>query len=117
MQVSKNEILYLGHVISATAQGPDAKKIITIEKFPTPNTLKNVRAFVALCSYYRKFIQDFARIVQQLTKLIRKEQAFAWDEDQIKAFTQLREKLTSAPVLAHYDHELETQLITYSSDV
>ena len=113
----RTKILYLGHIISNAGQEPDPEKIRAVLNFPTPNTLKDIRAFVALCSYYRKFIRDFAKIASPLTQLTRKDVPFQWKTNQIEAFECLKRKISSAPVLAHYDHTLETQLRTDASDV
>ena len=113
----RTKILYLGHIISNAGQEPDPEKIRAVLNFPTPNTLKDIRAFVALCSYYRKFIRDFAKIASPLTQLTRKDVPFQWKTNQIEAFECLKRKISSTPVLAHYDHTLETQLRTDASDV
>uniref|UniRef100_A0A158P4N7 RNA-directed DNA polymerase n=1 Tax=Tetranychus urticae TaxID=32264 RepID=A0A158P4N7_TETUR len=113
----KKKILYLGHIISAAGQEPDPEKIRAVKNFPVPVTLKDIRAFVALCSYYRKFIKDFAKIAQPLTQLTKKEVPFIWGPTQIEAFEYLKNCLVKAPVLAHYNHMLETQLRTDASDI
>ncbi|XP_025016786.1 uncharacterized protein LOC112538932 [Tetranychus urticae] len=113
----KRKILYLGHIISYAGQEPDPEKIRAVKNFPIPLTLRDIRAFVALCSYYRKFIKDFAKIAQPLTQLTKKETPFVWGQDQMEAFEYLKACLIRAPVLAHYDHTLETQLRTDASDV
>ena len=111
------KILYLGHIISANGQELDPEKVRAVQNFPTPTNVRAVRSFVALCSYYRKFIQGFAQIAQPLTKLTKKDEPFIWDEAQINAFETLKEKLSSNPVLTHFDPSLEVQLRTDASDV
>jgi len=75
------EILYLGHVISRDGQKPDEKKVIAVTNFQTPICVRDVRSFVALCSYYRKFIKDFSIIAKPLTDLARKDQPFLWTDE------------------------------------
>ena len=65
-----------------------------------PKNPSEIRSFLGLAGYYRKFIQDFSKIAMPLTKLTRKDEKFNWGEDQEKAFQMLKEKLTHAPVLA-----------------
>lgn len=68
----KTKILYLGHVITAEGQEPDPSKIESVKNFQTPQNIRDVKSFVALCSYYRKFIPKFADIAKPLTELTKK---------------------------------------------
>jgi hypothetical protein len=86
--------------ISAEGQKPDGKKIQIIKDWPTPETLRQCRAFVATCSYFRTFIQGFAQIAAPLNKLSRKSSALVWDEKCEKSFQILKEKLGTQPVLS-----------------
>uniref|UniRef100_A0A158P4I8 RNA-directed DNA polymerase n=1 Tax=Tetranychus urticae TaxID=32264 RepID=A0A158P4I8_TETUR len=106
----KRKILYLGHVVSEQGQEVDPEKIRKVQHFPTPHTVRDIKSFVALCSYYRRFIKDFAEIARPLTNLTRKDLPFEWGQEQEEAFNQLKLKLTTPPVLAHYDPIKETQL-------
>ena len=69
-------------------------------QWPTPQNVTEVRAFVALASYYRRHIKSFAEIARPLHELTKKDVRFYWGSPQEKAFNKLKEALTSAPVLA-----------------
>ena len=107
-----DEILYLGHVVGRDGQKPDERKIASVKNFPTPLCLTDVRSFLGLCSYYRKFIPNFAITAKPLTDLTKKETSFNWQKEQQEAFEELKRKLISYPVLAHYDPSRETQIRT-----
>ncbi|XP_071702898.1 uncharacterized protein [Rutidosis leptorrhynchoides] len=78
----------------------DPEKISAIERWDRPTTPTEIRSFLGLAGYYRRFIQDFSKIASPLTKLTRKNVKFNWDSEQELAFQTLKEKLSSAPVLA-----------------
>ncbi|KAK1422572.1 hypothetical protein QVD17_17855 [Tagetes erecta] len=94
------EVQFLGHVVNAEGILVDSAKIETIMKWSPPKTPTEVRSFLGLAGYYRRFIQDFSKIATPLTKLTRKNYKFEWKPEQEEAFQLLKEKLTKAPVLA-----------------
>ncbi|KAD4981923.1 hypothetical protein E3N88_18594 [Mikania micrantha] len=94
----QTQVAYLGHVISATGVAVDPDKISTIQQWPIPTNVKQVRNFLGLAGYYRRFIQNYASIAGPLTDLLRKD-AFCWNEHTLHAFTQLKHLLSSTPVL------------------
>ncbi|UYV79967.1 K02A2.6-like [Cordylochernes scorpioides] len=110
------ELLILGHVVSNEGIAPDPEKIISIRKFPTPRTVKDVRAFLGLCSYYRRFIREFSKVALPLQILTRKNHSFAWGEEQELSFNSLKNKLISPEVLTHYDPNKPIGLHTDASD-
>ncbi|KAD4385317.1 hypothetical protein E3N88_25485 [Mikania micrantha] len=93
------EVQFLGHVINADGILVDSSKIQAVTKWSPPKTPTEIRSFLGLAGYYRRFIQDFAKIASPLTKLTRKNTKFVWGEDQDKSFNELKTKLTQAPVL------------------
>jgi len=93
------EIKFLGHIVGVNGIKVDPDKIEKVKNFPQPKNLRELRGFVGLASYYRKFIKDFSNIVRPLTKLFKKSEEYIWTEKQGKAFDILKEKLTTAPVL------------------
>ncbi|KAD3641269.1 hypothetical protein E3N88_30493 [Mikania micrantha] len=93
------EVQFLGHVINADDILVDSSKIQAVTKWSPPKTPTEIRSFLGLAGYYRRFIQDFAKIASPLTKLTRKNTKFVWGEDQDRAFNELKKKLTQAPVL------------------
>ncbi|KAD6454523.1 hypothetical protein E3N88_09229 [Mikania micrantha] len=93
------EVQFLGHVVCADGILVDPSKVQAVMKWSPPKTPTEIRSFLGLAGYYRRFIQDFARIASPLTKLTRKDVKFVWGDDQEKAFNELKFKLTQAPVL------------------
>ena len=80
---------------------PDGRKIEAVYSWPTPSTLQELKSFLGLASYYRKYVKDFADIAAPLIQLTQKEQEFVCDPSCQNAFQLLKEKLTSAPILAY----------------
>ena len=88
----------MGHIISEQGVSVDPAKIQVLIEWPTPITAKGVRGFLGLAGYYRKFIRHFGSIAAPLTRLLSKD-GFQWNEVAEMAFTQLKEALTSPPIL------------------
>ena len=78
----------------------DPAKVVAVQDWKVPKNTTEVRSFLGLAGYYRKFIKDFARISTPLTKLTKKNLVFAWDLECELAFQRLKKALTTAPVLA-----------------
>ncbi|KAM1241348.1 hypothetical protein ACFX2J_046555 [Malus domestica] len=98
-----NEVAFLGHVVSAQGIQVDPQKIAAVENWEQPRTVTEVRSFLGLAGYYRRFVQDFSMIALPLTKLTRKDVKFEWDENCEQSFQQLKYCLTHAPVLVFPD--------------
>ena len=81
----------------------DPAKVEAVLQWEYPKSIKEIRSFVGLASYYRWFIEDFSRIVAPLTQLTRKDQPFAWIDRCEQSFVELKKILTSAPVLVISD--------------
>ena len=81
----------------------DPEKIKVVQEYPVPRTVKDVRAFMGLTNYYRKFVKDFAHIASPLHDLTKKGAAFLWTEECQNAFETLKQALTEAPILAYPD--------------
>jgi hypothetical protein len=111
----KNKIDFLGHEIGIEGIKPNAKKIEAITKIAEPTTVTEVRSFLGLCSYYRKFVKGFAKIARPLNNLIKLDTPFIWTEEQQEAFEKLKEILTQTPILAHPNFEKDFILITDAS--
>lgn len=95
----QRQIAYLGHVITAEGVATDPSKIRTIEQWPTPSSAKEVRSFLGLAGYYRKFVKHFGIIARPLFNLLKKNQPFVWTSETDTAFHLLQQNLISAPVL------------------
>ena len=95
----KKKIAYLGHVISIQGVQPDKDKISAIQQRPTPTTSKELRGFLGLSGYYKRFIWNYGKIAAPLIEFLKKEKAFKWTEATAAAFQSLKQALMSAPVL------------------
>nr|XP_034908137.1 uncharacterized protein LOC118044086 [Populus alba] len=94
------EVVFLGHVISAEGIIMDPRKVEAVLKWERPTNVTEIRSFLGLAGYYRRFIEGFSTIASPLTKLTRKEVRFVWSEECEASFRELKERLTSALVLA-----------------
>ena len=97
----QEEVVFLGHLITPEGVKPDKSKVEAVHAWPTPKNLTGVRAFLGLCSYYRRFIFQFAHIAHPLNRLLEAGQAFEWTEDCQIAFDTLKSKLTGDEVMAY----------------
>ena len=93
------QVAFLGHVVSKDGIQVDLKKVEAVAKWPRPTTVTEVRIFLGLPSYYRRFVNDFSRIVVPLTMLTQKNIKFVWLDMCEEHFQLLKDALTSAPVL------------------
>ncbi|KAK8929012.1 hypothetical protein KSP39_PZI017869 [Platanthera zijinensis] len=94
-----NEVSFLGHVVTEHGLSVDPTKIEVIMTWLRPTTVKEIRSFLGLVGYYRKFVKNFSAIALPLTKLTRKNIPFIWTDDCQEAFEELKRKLTTAPIL------------------
>ncbi|GBG67113.1 hypothetical protein CBR_g81537 [Chara braunii] len=108
-------VIYLGHVISGDGLAPEAAKIAAIQEWPQPQTVRDVRSFMGLASYYRKFVRNFSAVAAPLTNLTKKDTPFLWSLHCQLAFTRLKKALTRAPVLKLPDPTLPFILTTDAS--
>ena len=93
----------MGSVVGRNGVQVDPEKIKTIQEWPTPKSVGDIRSLNGLASFYRRFFPNFSTIASPLNDLVNKNVAFTWGEKQEQAFALLKEKLTKAPVLAHSD--------------
>ena len=110
------EIQYLGHILSATGIRPLPSKIHAIQNMNPLTTPKQVRAFLRLVGYYRKFIRGFTKIAKPLTLLTRQQVKFNWTPEHQEAVIHLKEAIVQAPIL-HYPNPNKTYIVyTDASD-
>ena len=93
------ELIFLGHVVSAEGVSVIPDKIQTILKWEAPKSVKEVRSFLGMAGYYRRFIESFSKIAKPMTDLLKKDKKFEWSEKAEESFQTLKTKLTTAPVL------------------
>lgn len=97
----QEEVIFLGHKVSRVGIATDPSKSEAVTKWPTPQTVHDVRSFLGTCSYYRRFIKGFADIARPLHKLTEKLNKFQWTTECEDAFQKLKTKLVSAPILGY----------------
>jgi hypothetical protein len=126
-----NEIEFLGYIVGKDGIKTDEKKIEKVKNYPRPTTITELKGFLGLASYYRRFIKDFSKIAKSLNDLMKginyekgikqKNQnkqidiTGKWKENQEESFQTLKEKLCSAPILVYPDFEREFILYTDAS--
>ena len=75
-----DSVAFLGHVVSKDAISVDMKKVEAIQSWPRPTSVSEIRSFLGLAGYYRRFIKDFLRLAAPLTRLTQKQVAFQWND-------------------------------------
>ena len=99
-EFGNTSLVYLGHIVGGGALRIDPAKIEAIVKWPTPKSITKVRSFLGAAQYWRKFISNFSSIAALMHAVTSVKRAFQWGGKQQKAFESLKEKISSAPVLA-----------------
>ena len=89
----------MGHIIGSEGIRVDPAKIEAVMSWERPKTPTEVRSFLGLAGYYRRFVKDFSRIATPLTKLTRKNHKFEWNAEYEESFQELKQKFVTAPVL------------------
>ena len=112
----KSSVKFLGHIISGKGVMVDPAKVESVSNFPVPKNSTEVRSFLGLTSYYRRFIDDFASRSKALAELTKKKRIFKWTEEAQKSFDDLKTCLTTAPVLRCPDFNLPFKLYTDACD-
>ncbi|XP_041636000.1 uncharacterized mitochondrial protein AtMg00860-like [Cheilinus undulatus] len=102
-ELSKSEVVYLGHVISATGIRPDPRKTEAFMELKEPSNVSEVRGFLGMVNQLGKFIPQLAEKDKPLRDLLSKKNCWVWETDQARAFETLKKALSSPPVLAMYD--------------
>ncbi|KAG1957220.1 thy-1 membrane glycoprotein [Pimephales promelas] len=108
---------FLGHVVSESGVATDPTKVAAVRDWPPPTNITELRSFLGLASYYRRFVRDFATIASPLHQLTNKGRRFGWSEDCAVAFRQLKAALIDAPVLAYPDPNQPFLVDTDASNV
>ncbi|GJS97366.1 retrotransposon protein, putative, ty3-gypsy subclass [Tanacetum coccineum] len=93
------QVAFLGHIVSADGIIMDPSKVEAITKWPRPTTVTEVRSFLGLAGYLRRFVEGFSRLALPLTQLMRKGEKFVWTDERQESFEELKRRLVSAPIL------------------
>jgi hypothetical protein len=94
------EVTFLGHVLTVESVAIDPAKIEAVKEWEQPRNPIDIRSFLGLASYYRRFIQNFSKIAKPMTNLLNKAKEFEWMPECELSFQTLKQKLTTTPVLA-----------------
>lgn len=113
----KKELKYLGHLITENGVKPNPEKIDAIIRYPIPKSAKEIKAFLGLVGYYRKFIRDFAGITKPLTQCLKKGAKIEINKDFIDAFEKCKTLLVNEPILQYPDFRKEFIITTDASNV
>lgn len=108
--LSKTEVTFLGHVVSASGISPDPSKTEAIMKMKEPTTATELRSFLGMLNHLGRFVPQLAERDKPLRDLLSKKNCWVWGIDQVRAFQGLKEALTSTPVLAMYDPNRECKV-------
>ncbi len=100
-QFCPKELEYLGHVITRDGLKPDSKKVEAMAKFPQPTDVSELRRFLGILGYHRRFVRSFSTLARPLFDLLKKNVPYVWAERQQDAFDELRHRMVTAPVLAY----------------
>lgn len=92
---------FLGHIVSHDGIRCNPEKISAVCDWPTPTSVTEIRSFIGIASYYRRFIENFSNVAYPLTRLTQKDRKFEWSEDCEQAFNSLKHLLTTAPILSY----------------
>ena len=93
------EVRFLGHVVSTSDVLVDPKKVETVMSWERPKSVFEIRSFLGLAGYYRRFIEDFSLLAAPMTRLTQKEVKFDWDDLCEEEFQELKRRLTTTPIL------------------
>src|SRR6185312_3366676 len=98
-----DSVKFLGHIISSEGISVDPTKVQEVMDWESPTSVHQIRSFLGLARYYRRFIPDFSRIAKPMTELLKKGVKFVWTDKCEEAFQTLKSRLAIAPVLATPD--------------
>ena len=113
--LARDAVDFLGHTVSSRGIQPNPALLQAIRDIPAPGSIRDLRSFLGLTGYYRRFVPGYAKIAQPLTSLLQQGQPWVWGEAQQTAFRDLEERLLREPVTAYPDFRLPFRLYTDAS--
>ena len=108
LELAKDSITFVGHIISEKGMSTDPQKVEAITKLPSPASTKDVRRVLGMVQYLSRYIPNLTNIVQPLQNLLRKDVTFVWSVSQEKALRAMKQAIVQSPTLAIYDHQKRT---------
>ena len=108
--------MYLSHCFSENGVKPDPEKVKSVVSYPIPTNQREIRSFLGLSGFYRRFIKDYSKITKPLTSLLKKNTIFNWTSSQQESFENLKKQLTSTPILQYPNFQKEFILTTDASN-
>ena len=112
----RSRVNFLGYIISAKGVEMDQEKIQTVLEWEAPGTVKEVQSFLGFANFYRRFIEGYSKLTRPLTDLTKKSEKFVWSNECETAFSELKKRFTSAPILRHFDPQLPCTVECDASD-
>lgn len=106
---------FLGYIVGTHGVEVDPAKIEAVTAWERPKTVPAVQSFLGFCNFYRRFVKDYGRVVRPLQRLTEKDRKFEWTPECEEAFGEIKRRMSSTPVLTHFDPERETRLETDAS--
>ena len=116
-QFFQTEVTFLGHVVTGNGVRPNPENLAKIKQWPQPKSVTQIRQFLGLASYYRRFVKDFSKIVAPMVKLTKKGENFVWSSECEQSFLEIKSLLMKSPIMAYPNDEGEYILDTDASDV
>ena len=113
----RSSVSYLGHIVGGEGVKPDPGKVQVVQQWPTPTNLSQVRSFLGLATWFRKFIMAFSQKTAPLTELTKQSTPWRWGDTEQRAFDSVKEALTTAPTLALPDFNKPFELWCDASDL
>jgi len=110
------EVEFLGYVLGRNGVRMSQEKVKAVLDWEIPRSLTEVQSFLGFANFYRRFIQDYSRVARPLTKLTKKTDKWTWNEEAETAFKDLKQRFTTAPILAHFDAQRPVLIETDASD-
>jgi hypothetical protein len=114
---AQKEIKYLSHIVNEQGIRPDPKKVEGVQTWPVPKNVHDVKSFLGLVNYFRKFIEHYSEMAVPLMNLMKKSHPWVWTGRCQDAFELLKQKLTEAPLLRTPDESFPYEVVTDASDL
>jgi RNase H-like domain found in reverse transcriptase/Reverse transcriptase (RNA-dependent DNA polymerase)/Integrase zinc binding domain/Chromo (CHRromatin Organisation MOdifier) domain len=111
-----SEVDFLGYIVTPSGMKMNPQKVQSVLEWPCPKSVNDLQSFLGFANYYRRFIQDYSAIVTPMTKLLKKDATFVWNNTAQAAFHILKSRFTSAPILCHFDPNKPTIIEADASD-